>query len=187
MKLKKIVNSTKFTLPNILTLSRIVFIIPFIFSMLSENYVRSGFVLLLSGLTDFLDGYLARKFNQQSDFGKMLDPIADKLTLMAVMVCVSIKFTNVMPFMVIMIAKESLMLIAGAVLLKFNKQPTGARWYGKLSTMIFYISIITLISLKAIYNFQNISLTLVLMSITSAFMIFALMKYFKLFIKLIKN
>ena len=76
------------TVPNFLSVIRIILIWPFVVSVVRNDYVWAGIILAVSGLSDLFDGITSRKFNQVTRLGKMLDPAADKLTLMAVMICV---------------------------------------------------------------------------------------------------
>ena len=175
------------TIPNILSLARILILVPFVLFVSSDNYVGAGLVLILSGLTDLFDGYLARKLNQITRLGKMLDPTADKLTLMTVMICASIKFPRVFPFMMLLIIKEVLMLLAGAVLLRKKMHPPASKWYGKVSTVVFYVSITTIIGIKAIFNVNIESLDIFLMSLTSICMLYSLAMYFSIFVSILKN
>ena len=117
------------TVSNVLSLMRIVTIVPFVMAVLSDDYITAVSILVISALTDFLDGAIARKFGQITDLGKMLDPTADKLTLMAVMICVGIKFPEVFPFMIILIVKEVIMLAAGAIMIALGCAPPAAKWY----------------------------------------------------------
>jgi Phosphatidylglycerophosphate synthase len=174
-------------IPNILSVIRIFLIIPFLIFIGRGKYILAGGTLVLSGISDFLDGFIARKFNQRSQLGKMLDPAADKLTLMAVMASVGMKFHEVIPFMVILVLKELLMIAASIFLLKQKKFPTAAKWYGKIGTVAFYVSVIIIVSLKAIWGIENIGLNIFLMSVTALLMIYALVKYFKIFLVMIKT
>lgn len=176
-----------FNIPNILTVLRIIFIIPFVFAVSKNNYVLAGAVLVISGISDLFDGIIARKYNQITKLGKMLDPTADKLTLMAVMICFGIKFPKIFPFMILLIVKEILMLTAGAVLLKHKSTPPSARWYGKISTVVFYVSVITIILLKALWNTDCEVLNIILMTLTATCMLYALYRYFKIFKMMIKE
>ncbi len=175
------------TVPNVLSLMRIVIIAPFVMAVLSDDYITAVSILIISALTDFLDGAIARKFDQITDLGKMLDPTADKLTLMAVMVCVGIKFPEVFPFMVILIMKEVIMLAAGAVMVTLGCTPPAAKWYGKVATAMFYVSIITIIGAKAFCNYSNGIFNRALMCITATFMFYAVFRYGQIFWTSIKN
>jgi cardiolipin synthase len=179
---KKMFLQKNFNLPNLVTFVRILLIVPFVLYIIEEKYLNAGIVLVFSAITDLLDGFLAKKLKLTTIFGEMFDPMADKLTLIAVMICVGAKFNEVIPFIAITLTKEILMLVASALLLKNKKRPFAAKWYGKLGTALFYVSIVTIISLKAIWGYQNETVTFSLMFITSLFMIFALVKYFKLFL-----
>ena len=172
------------TIPNILSLFRIFILVPFVFFVVKSNYIVAGLILIISGLTDLFDGYIARKLNQVTHLGEMLDPTTDKLTLMTVMICVSIKFPKVFPFMVVLVTKEVLMLIAGAILLKYKKNPPPSKWYGKISTVVFYISVIIIIGMQAFCNSNSDALNATLMFITSLCMLYSLWKYFKIFVSL---
>ena len=175
------------TVPNALSLMRIIIIIPFIMAAVSGDYITAVSILAISALTDFLDGAIARKFNQITDLGKMLDPTADKITLMAVMICVGAKFPEVFPFMVVLIAKEVVMLIAGAILIFLKETPPAARWYGKVATVTFYISIILIIGLKAFFNYSNGDFNKVLMYVVAIFMFYAVVRYGRSFWEVIKS
>ncbi len=175
------------TIPNLLSLLRIVVIFPLIVYFLDENYIIAGVMLLISGISDMFDGMIARKFNQVTQLGKMLDPVADKLTLIAVVICINILYPDVFLFVIVLFSKELIMLFGGIVLLKMKIKPPAARWYGKVSTVIFYVSITTIVLLKAIWGIKNNLITFILLGITSASMIFSLIKYAILFFKIIKE
>ena len=99
--------------PNILTVIRFIFIPSIVISLIYDNYLLALILFTLSSLTDVLDGKIARKYNAISDFGKLMDPLADKLTQLSVLLTLSIK--NVIPIwiVVILVLKETVM-IAGA-------------------------------------------------------------------------
>lgn len=180
--LKKNIN-----VPNALTLLRIIVIFPMARFLLKQDYLMAGVMILISGVSDMLDGFLARRLNQITDLGKILDPIADKLTLIAVVVCVNVLYPEIMPFIIVLFTKELLMLSGGAFLLRFRIKPPAAKWYGKISTVLFYTSITTLIMLKAVWGYTNRTLSLVLLSITTASMLFSLVMYFLLFLRIVKE
>lgn len=165
------------TIPNLLSLFRIilipVFVIAFIFSKDDNIAVWSIVVLVLSGLTDLLDGFIARRFNQISDIGKVLDPIADKLTQVAVIACLSIRFHVLLILLVIYIVKELLMLAGGIITLKKNIIPA-ARWYGKVSTFELYAAMLLFLLFPTMSE-PYVSIILV---ITTVLVLFALLMYF---------
>ena len=169
-----------FNIPNILSFIRIIIIVPFVLYFLNDDYLLAALMLIFSGLSDMFDGLIARKLNQITKLGKVLDPVADKLTLTAVIICMGIKFPEI-----ILILKDVSMLIAGSFLLKKGIEPPAAKWYGKLSTVFFYISVIIIVALKAIWEINSPVISISLLSATAVFMLFALFKYFIIFLKLI--
>ncbi len=175
------------TVPNILSLFRLVLVYPLVRFLLKQNYLAAGIVLLLSAVSDALDGLIARKFNQVSPLGKILDPIADKLTLIAVVICINILYPDILLFVVLLFLKEILMLSGGAVLLNFKLRPPAAKWYGKISTVVFYVSIILLVVMKAVWGYTNRVLTITLLAVTTALMLFSLVMYSSLFLKMIRQ
>ena len=174
-----------FNIPNTLSFIRIIIIIPFVLYFLNDDYLFAALVLIFSGLSDMLDGIIARKLNQITKVGKVLDPVADKLTLTAVVICMGIKFSEIFPLVVILILKDLSMLVAGSFLLKKGIEPPAAKWYGKLSTVFFYVSVIIIVALKAVWGISSPAISISLLSVTAAFMLFALFKYFILFLRLI--
>lgn len=128
-------------LPNILTIVRFLLIPVIVLFALSNNYIAAIVVLTISGITDILDGYIARRFNLISDFGKLMDPFADKATQLTILVVLSIK--GIIPFwiMLIVLLKEVLM-IAGASFLYGKELVVSSKWYGKLATVLFYVAIV---------------------------------------------
>ncbi len=105
--LKNIKAKDFITIPNLLSFLRIILIVPFVCFFLNENYIMAAIILIISGLTDACDGFIARTFNQITELGKMLDPIADKLTLIAIMVCITIFSPIVLPVMLVLIIRFS--------------------------------------------------------------------------------
>ena len=96
--------------PNILTLIRFLLIMPIVLAIIYEKYVIAVIFLVLSGITDVLDGTIARKFNFITDFGKLMDPFVDKATQVAILVTLSIK--GIIPFWIlaIVVIKEFAMI-----------------------------------------------------------------------------
>lgn len=183
----EVLKKENFNIPNILSFIRIIIIIPFVLYFLEDDYLSAALMLILSGLSDMFDGIIARKLNQITRLGKVLDPVADKLTLTAVILCMGIKFPEIIPLVIILILKDISMLIAGSILLKKDIEPPAAKWYGKLSTVFFYISVIIIVGLKAIWGITNPMLSISLLSITAILMIYALLKYFVLYLELTHN
>lgn len=169
-----------FNIPNTLTLLRIVLIIPFIIYFLNDEIIKAAIVLAVSGVTDMLDGMIARQFNQFTELGQMLDPLSDKLTQGAVAVCFAVKEPLLIPLLAIFVVKEVSMVIGGIYLIRKHKKPGGAKWYGKAATVMFYFSFIS-IAVLHLMKIQNLCIPVILLSITAAFMIYAFVRYAKIF------
>ena len=179
----------KLTVPNLLSVLRILLIVPFVFFFLQKNYIASAAMLVLSGLSDMFDGMIARRFNQITALGKILDPIADKLTLVAVIICIGMIVPRIIPLVVILVLKDLLMLLGGAYLLRKHITPPAAKWYGKLATVVFYICVSTIVVLEIVTGSASDFdiLMLVLMLITTAVMLFAMIRYFIIFLRLLQD
>ena len=127
--------------PNILTIIRFL-LIPFIIYFLSINQYIVGVILfIISGITDVVDGAIARKFNFITDFGKLMDPLADKLTQISVLATLMIKELIPVWILAIVIAKEAVM-IADASFLYGRDVVVSSKWFGKLATVLFFIAIV---------------------------------------------
>ena len=127
-----------FTVPNFLSLIRLLMIPAFVALYLNGHTSWTAVMLILSGLTDVVDGYIARHYNQVSDFGKALDPVADKLTQAAMLLClVSDHPMMLVPFVLLAI-KEVFAAVSGLMVIKYTNAVPGAEWHGKLTTMLLY-------------------------------------------------
>ena len=134
-------------LPNTLTIIRFL-LIPFIvLYIFTGNYILAFIFFTLSGITDIADGFIARKFNLISNFGKLMDPLADKLTQISTLT--SLVITHIIPtwILIIVLLKEFIMM-CGASFLYGKDVVVYSRWYGKLSTVLFYIAIVVSLLLK---------------------------------------
>ena len=126
-----------FNVPNSLSFLRIL-LVPFMAWFLLSDRIPLAFLMVaLSGLSDAFDGYFARMLNQVTELGKMLDPIAEKLTQVGATVCIAIKFPQLIAILVVFVAKEVLMALGAVYLMHKNKKPGAARWYGKAATIMF--------------------------------------------------
>lgn len=175
------------TVPNALSFLRIIIIPPMTRFLLKQDYILAGLMLLISAISDVLDGLVARKFHQITQLGKILDPIADKLTLISLVICINILYPDILLFVLVMFVKELLMLFGGGILLIFHIRPPAAKWFGKTATVLFYTSVITIVLLNAVWSYTNRTLTIILFALTAFVMLFSLVMYTVLFINLIKE
>lgn len=141
------------TIPNWLSYIRIV-LIPVFAVLFYKGYVGWALlVLALSGLSDFFDGKIARKFNQVSDLGKIIDPVADKLTQITIAVMFYIQFRQSSDELIntfswvflVFVVKELVMVLFGGLMLLMNLRPSAAVIYGKAATMAFYLVMIVIV------------------------------------------
>ena len=127
------------TIPNLLSLLRMIMIPQLMWLYLrKQDYVRTVILLALSGATDVLDGIIARKFDMISDFGKAFDPVADKLTQMAMLYCVGTTFPEIRFLLILLVVKEVLSGIMSLISIKKTGQVQGAQWHGKAVTVLLY-------------------------------------------------
>lgn len=141
------------TIPNLLSLLRLM-MIPLIIWLYcgAKRYYAAVGVIVLSGLTDVADGIVARKLNMVSDFGKILDPIADKLTQGTVLICLAVKYKLMIPLIIEFTLRELCMLVMGYMTIKNQDSVNSAKWYGKLTTVVLYAVMILLILFPRIPN-----------------------------------
>ena len=125
------------TIPNILSFVRILLIPLIIWLYLGpKSYVATSIVVIISGLTDVVDGFVARKFNMISDVGKVLDPFADKATQLVVIILLATRFPLMIMPIVLTLIKESFMALTGYLVIKKCDIVLGAHWHGKLATAV---------------------------------------------------
>ena len=182
----EVISKDLMTIPNAISFTRILLITPFVAFFIKEMYVAAAITVGISGLSDLFDGMIARKFNQESELGKVLDPLADKLTLIAVGICLIFIEPYVLPLMIIMVAKDVFMIIGGTIVINQGVIPPKASWYGKVSTFMFYISV-AMVVLMAILGYKNETLTFTVLGVTAGMMIFSLINYAMIFFKIQKQ
>ena len=143
-----------FTIPNLLSLFRLVLIPVYatVYLNATQNYqfILAGFILAVSCLTDMIDGKIARKYGMITTLGKVLDPLADKLTQLTLTICLSMKYPVLYPVLGLFIMKELFQLVIGVVFLRKGKMLPGALLAGKVCTTVLFISLIALVLLPDI-------------------------------------
>ena len=137
--MKQNIRKQIFTIPNLLSFLRLCMIPLIIWLYCSqENYALTAAMLVLSGITDTVDGFIARRFNMVTDIGKALDPIADKLTQASVMFCLLTRFQMMLIPLLLLIFKELCNGIMSLVVIKKTGKVCGADWHGKVCTWLLY-------------------------------------------------
>lgn len=179
----------KKNIPNILTLLRLI-IVPILgYLLYFENYIPAMVLFVFGGVTDILDGYIARKYGLVTKWGKFFDPLADKLMQITALVFLVLHHFIPIIVLVIVIIKEALMLTGGIMLYRKGKTVIGANWYGKLATVLFYFAILATIilsldSLKNVYSAIAIYVSLGLAVICT---LFALVMYILIYYRFSKS
>ena len=135
-----------FSIPNILGYFRILLLPLIVWRYVTADSIAefhmAAVIIGISGITDFLDGFIARKFNMITNLGKIVDPVADKLTQAAIVFSLSFRFQWLIPVVVLFVIKEGVMGIMGVILLKKGKMLNGAKWFGKVSTAVLYVCLL---------------------------------------------
>lgn len=166
-----------FTIPNLLSLFRLLLIPVYIIIYLnaedaSDYYLAAG-ILTVSCLTDLIDGKIARHFNMVTSLGKLLDPVADKATQFALILCLTMKYRVLRYIMALFILKESFQLIAGGIRLRKKKMLKGALISGKVCTTVLFVSLILMVMLPEL-NQQVVNIIAI---VDLAFMLGAFIEY----------
>jgi cardiolipin synthase len=138
------------TIPNMLSILRLLLAILFWgicnrYGGIVRNREVLAVILVLSGITDFLDGRIARRFHMVSEFGKIIDPIADKVTQGVLLLTLSVEYRLTKPLFLLFLVKESYEAFVGGKLVLKSGANEGAQWYGKVSTMVFYVVMVALV------------------------------------------
>lgn len=144
------------TLPILLTLARFVVIIPIVFAVLHDAWLSALLLLVCAGITDFLDGYFARAWGQETLLGACLDPLADKVLVVAVYATLLLHgvagFTTPLWFLILIVARE-LVILLGAAVLGLMRHDIDVRptLLGKLTTTA-HLCFMTVLLLSALFD-----------------------------------
>lgn len=147
-------------IPNLLSFLRIALVPVFLWLLLNEMFLTAIFVLMVAGITDFLDGYFARKLNQMTKLGKVLDPVADRLYIFATLLALSV--TGNIPWWLaaLVISRDILMLISLPFLTSLGYGTLPVHFLGKASTFALLYSFPLLLMGKIFVEAQFILLPL---------------------------
>lgn len=181
-----------FSIPNILGYFRIllipVFMCVYLRAQSSADYCIAAGIVALSMLTDFFDGQIARRFNQITELGKLVDPIADKLTQAGLIICVAVKYDSpwLWGLFALLAVKEIFMAVMNIIILKHNgNRMDGAKWYGKICTSALFIIMIVLF-LGPVIGLPETAVY-IMAAVCAAFLIFALVMYIPDYVRLYKG
>lgn len=142
-----------FTIPNLLSLFRLLLLPVYVCIYLNASepyeYITAGSIMAVSCLTDMVDGKIARHFNMISTLGKILDPLADKITQFTLTICLSLKYPPLRPVLILFVVKETFQLVVGFIHLRRGKMLPGALMAGKVCTTILFVSLIAMVLFPA--------------------------------------
>lgn len=133
------------TIPNLLLIFRILLLPIYLYFVLRQSFYVAGTIIVVSGLSDYLDGVIARRYNQVTDLGKVLDPFADKLTQLFLILSMAWYRPWLWLLFGLFLIKEGFMFVAGLIGLSKNIKLSGAKWYGKVATAVIYVGMILLL------------------------------------------
>ncbi|MGM0379361.1 MAG: CDP-diacylglycerol--glycerol-3-phosphate 3-phosphatidyltransferase [Bacillota bacterium] len=164
-------------LPNKISVFRLFLVPIYLFVFIKYNINYAIIIFLIAGISDFLDGYIARKYNLITSFGKVIDPLADKLMLISVLA--SLVYAGYIPIIIffIIFIKEIFLIFSG-ILLYFKKEKVviASNTYGKLSTIFFYLAIFAILVINN--KFLNITLIIIATFLTMV-ALYSYIRYYK--------
>tara|TARA_A100001015_G_C14558831_1_gene544482 strand:- start:31 stop:564 length:534 start_codon:yes stop_codon:yes gene_type:complete len=173
-------------IPNFLSFLRIFFVLPIIYTLQSELYLLAAFLFFLSSITDFMDGYLARKYELESELGAFLDLIADKILVVTILIWLVFIYANLtLTILSILIILREIIITSFRYFLVLNNADSElikANKYGKFKTAFQFFSIFLLI-LSPLYNNFYLTFSLILLLVSALISYFSLTIYFLNWIK----
>ena len=165
------------TIPNILSLFRLALIPVYVLIYLNakepSHYFISAGILAVSCLTDLIDGKIARKFNMISTLGKILDPLADKLTQFTLILCLGVRYQALRYLFALFMIKEGFQTIAGMVNLRKGKMLDGALISGKVCTTVLFLSLIMMVLIPTL----DVKTVNMIATVDALFMLIAFIDY----------
>lgn len=166
-----------FTIPNLLSLFRLVLLPVYVYIYLNATeryqYITAGSIMAVSCLTDMVDGKIARHFHMISTVGKILDPLADKVTQFTLTICLSLKYPPLRPVLILFVVKEVFQLVVGLIHLRKGQMLPGALMAGKVCTTILFISLIAMV----LFPGMDSRIVTALSVVDAAFLSYAFLSY----------
>ena len=165
-------------IPNILCYLRIIMVGVFLYiynTATSQNdYYIAMLVVMVAGITDFLDGRIARKFNMITDLGKVIDPVADKLMQFAMLITLTFNVKNMYMLTIYLIIKEVVLALIAFIILKTKgRRLNGAKWYGKVCTAVLYVVMLVFVAVPQLNAYlRNALLIVCAAAITLSFVMY---------------
>jgi cardiolipin synthase len=175
------------SIPNILCYIRFalipVFVVLYINAEEAREYMQAAAVVFISGLTDFLDGFIARTFHMVTELGKLIDPMADKLTQASLIFVLVVEIKWMFLLLILFVMMQLFMLFAGLAMLKKNKRLDGAKWFGKVSTTVFYATMLVLVAVPKL----DTTVVNILMLVCGAFLLLSFLLYIREYLRMYRE
>ena len=166
------------TIPNLLSFFRLilipVYMVIYLKAQETKDYILAGSILAVSCLTDMVDGKIARKFNMITTFGKFLDPLADKLTQFALLLCLAIRHPVLWTVFSLFVLKELYQLVAGIISVRHGYILKGALISGKICTTILFVSLVAMV----IFPQMDVTTINIIAMVDGVFLMVAFADYF---------
>ena len=173
-------------IPNLLSVFRIILVPCFVFIYFSAQNEDVAYfpaiIVLISGITDILDGYIARRFNMITKLGKFLDPLADKLTQVTIVACLAVNYRVFIIILIVYFIKELCMLIGGIWFIRRFSVLKVSQWFGKVATIEFHIAVMLII----LFPKMDVVPFYILVGLTLFCAIFAFVRYIIEFLRIMK-
>lgn len=161
-----------------------VFIYIYVTAQSVEDYYRAAAVVLISTFSDLFDGLIARKFNMVTELGKLIDPLADKLSHFAMIICLFTRYKLIWLFLAVFIVKECFMAVMGFIIVRHNgRRLDGAMWFGKVCTAVLFLAMFALFLLPTL----DIKIVEALIFVCVGVMLVTLVLYIPVFAKMYKE
>jgi len=177
------------SIPNILCYIRLLlipaFVVLYIKASDPKEYLQAAAVVMVSGITDFLDGFIARTFHMITDLGKLIDPLADKLTQASLIFVLVVKIKWMFILLILFVIMQLFMLVAGLYMLRKGKRLNGAKWFGKVSTTVFYATMLVLVAVPS--PTLGTTATNILLMVCGAFLCLSFLLYIKEYIMMYRT
>lgn len=179
------------SIPNVLCYIRFllipIFVMQYIRAEEPKQYMQAAAIVLASGLTDFLDGFIARTFNMVTELGKLLDPLADKLTQASLIFVLIVEIKWMFLLLILFVAMQLFMFIAGLAMLKKDKRLDGSKWFGRVSTAVFYAVMLVLVALPELSEVtQNILMMVCGIFLTMSFALY-IREYIRMYMEAVQE
>ena len=173
-------------IPNILCYLRIAMVPVFLYLYFTasepRDYYMATLIVLASGITDFLDGQIARRCNMITDLGRLIDPLADKLMQLAMLVALTYRIKYMYYLVILLVVKELVMAVMGFAVMKLiGRRLNGAKWYGKVCTAVLYVVMLILVAFPEI----GIILQKTLLCVCAGVLLLSFVMYIRIYIIMI--